>query len=579
MGDLTLISLNNSIVGLRKPIAKAVVHIIHKLSRQAKCLRNKKTNDVESGERHKVQNEKKADRFGKEIRLLQKSKKRDIALFVLQNVDHWLPELPRNLLENDLDDNREATIKNKALAEKENELETALRKRALTRIANHTEVKKTISKFREDYPTWKDQIPLLLPLLGMKQREKDEKAKHKRRQEERKRRKPTHVGANGTKEVGIKNFRPNEENIDLNIADENGTDSEYKEDSSESSGEESCAEHEDDEMQEDVVTSMSNDDQNCTESQSIVSISKNIVKPSQRHTANNDASIQKIDSSDDIIDSCYDKSDTIVERNYSTSNIEKEEGEMVITRLNVNQPGIESFGVGNDDKIQEHCDTKTGQTSVKDSFFLGGISDASSESEGENVPTMDNNYNASRKSAKKNDFFQGGKSEKYPYSSKERREPRQYSTSSFRGRQEGRPNHFNGRGNVTTKFRNNSSFNDSRRNDFHAGSNRDSLVNGPNRRENDIQNIHPSWAAKKKLANSAHINKNFEGKKTKFNEDGIVQKSIPYEQNRPNKSSNAYVNDSKQENVKNIHPSWAAKKEQKGIQQFAGKKTVFGDVD
>jgi hypothetical protein len=34
MGDLPLISLNNSIVGLRKPIAKAVVHIIHKLSRQ-----------------------------------------------------------------------------------------------------------------------------------------------------------------------------------------------------------------------------------------------------------------------------------------------------------------------------------------------------------------------------------------------------------------------------------------------------------------------------------------------------------------------------------------------------------------
>ena len=29
----------------------------------------------------------------------------------------------------------------------------------------------------------------------------------------------------------------------------------------------------------------------------------------------------------------------------------------------------------------------------------------------------------------------------------------------------------------------------------------------------------------------------------------------------------------------NLHPSWAAKKEQKGIQQFSGKKTVFGEDD
>ena len=54
---------------------------------QAKALRNKKTKDDESGQRYKIQNERKADRFGKEILLLKKSKKRDIALFVLPTIE------------------------------------------------------------------------------------------------------------------------------------------------------------------------------------------------------------------------------------------------------------------------------------------------------------------------------------------------------------------------------------------------------------------------------------------------------------------------------------------------------------
>ena len=38
MAILTLIELNNTIVGLRKSISKAEVHIIHKLSRQVIVL-------------------------------------------------------------------------------------------------------------------------------------------------------------------------------------------------------------------------------------------------------------------------------------------------------------------------------------------------------------------------------------------------------------------------------------------------------------------------------------------------------------------------------------------------------------
>jgi hypothetical protein len=141
------------------------------------------TNDG-TGQRYKIQNERKSDRIGKEIRILRATKKPDAAKFVLQNTDSWLPELPRNLTEGDKADNNEEGPK-----EKEEQLEAALRTRVLIRLANHTEIKKVISKFRQENPKWKEQLPDLLQLLGKKQRQKDEKAKAKRREEERKRRK------------------------------------------------------------------------------------------------------------------------------------------------------------------------------------------------------------------------------------------------------------------------------------------------------------------------------------------------------------------------------------------------------
>ena len=82
------------------------------------------------------------------------------------------------------------------------------------------------------------------------------------------------------------------------------------------------------------------------------------------------------------------------------------------------------------------------------------------------------------------------------------------------------------------------------------------------------------------MADSAHINKHFEGKKTKFNEDGTEQASISQENIKTvNSSKFSYQANIPTHNVKNIHPSWAAKKEQKGIQEFAGKKIVFDDTD
>ena len=81
-------------------------------------------------------------------------------------------------------------------------------------------------------------------------------------------------------------------------------------------------------------------------------------------------------------------------------------------------------------------------------------------------------------------------------------------------------------------------------------------------------NLHPSWAAKRKLQISGIDD--FKGKKTKFDSDGNSfnnsKKTFSEKKNMRNDSAN-----------KNLHPSWAAKKDQKKIQisSFQGKKITF----
>jgi hypothetical protein len=68
----------------------------------------------------------------------------------------------------------------------------------------------------------------------------------------------------------------------------------------------------------------------------------------------------------------------------------------------------------------------------------------------------------------------------------------------------------------------------------------------------DIDNLHPSWIAKK--SQRAGIT-DFSGKKVVFNEDEVGDKKV--------ESSS-------------LHPSWAAKKSNSvGIKAFSGQKIVF----
>ena len=97
------------------------------------------------------------------------------------------------------------------------------------------------------------------------------------------------------------------------------------------------------------------------------------------------------------------------------------------------------------------------------------------------------------------------------------------------------------------------------------------------KRDQETENLHPSWAAKRKTQSIGE----FQGKKIKFDDDdeGGARKilSAPREvrpQVAPRPSSQGSAESS------NLHPSWAARKEQhKGIQAFQGKKIVFNNDD
>lgn len=141
MEPLSKISLNNQIVTMRHIVRKSKVHTIHKLTREAKKLKEKK-----GSEEQLVKNKKKADRFISELMVIKKLNDDDVTKYALQN------EVPSAKILNSVD------IK----------LET----RALARLAGHKFIIDEIQKFRSKYPDWKMCITDLLNDLGAKYRAK-----------------------------------------------------------------------------------------------------------------------------------------------------------------------------------------------------------------------------------------------------------------------------------------------------------------------------------------------------------------------------------------------------------------------
>ena len=543
---------------------------------QAKTLREKKTPDSEAGKRQKLQNDRKADRLVKEIYALKKAKKRDIALFVLQNTDSWLPELPRHLVNND----GVQSVCNDT--DKDKELLDSLSKRALIRMSNHGAVKKLVTQFRQDYPRWNDDLPGLLAVLGKKQRLKDELSKSNRRKEERKRRKQKNKDKKSQndesasdKKLHVTNDKNPKEESDLDSAGEDRkSHDEFNEEmvinnqdsDASNEGESEASYDKESELSYDEESEADNDEKSETDNE------ESEESNNQEFDVSNESSTEVINVASNIDisrNSNIDKIEKSVQKqiNKSAKFVEKQEGDMVIKRLNVKQDSTELFP----EKFQhnENLETKNQSKVVKDSFFLGGVSDSAADSESDHEDNQNNILQSTK--SKRMDFTQGEKINK----SKENRNngsriPRQSMNNFQNDRRRNGKNEFGRNFKTKDKSKNVPSHDTKKSFPFNRKMNN---YEG-NKNQSNTKTIHPSWAAKRKMADSAHININAKTNKITFDDNGeTTSKNFPKTNSQHTKHT-----DNRQKN-ENIHPSWAAKKDQKGIQQFSGKKTVFGDDD
>ena len=497
----------------------------------------------------------------KEICLLKQAKKRNIALFVLQNIDHWLPEIPRSTI---VDINEESSESNDLL------LEETLRKRVLTRMSNHSEVKKEVTKFRELYSDWNKKLSELLPVLGNKQRQKDEKVKIKRRQEERRRRNVKNGENNPSKDemVQSENTSSDNENIDSTDDQEKvNTEIPYL-------GPDKNNLEKNEDSNDDILSSNEDDDtyENLNESISDVITEMNVNNDSiPNGTSNLEEQAQQVAVP---VETCMKE---------SSQCFEKEEGEMIITRLDSGHPLFEGKK-----PIQSNPNTDKITEKVYDSFFLGGVSDSQSESDDEVTALKTEKLNERTKKIKRNEFSQGGNSEAAQFATnrRERREMlrKGQSYNSFRGQENPSGRDWTGkRGGKNINPGRNS---ESKHNFIKGTGVRPESIRGTNRaparnngqRISTVDSIHPSWAAKRKLSAISNIDLNVKGKKITFDEGGLEEKHNFQDKNNPTAKRDVPKNKPPSQ-LQSLHPSWAAKKEQIGIKQFTGKKTVFGEDD
>ena len=205
---MDLITVNNTIVNMRKTVIKAKIHIIRNLVKQIKSLKSKKT--VNTSQKEK--NERKAERLTKEMNILKKLKRDDIAKFSLSNTKSVLPEINP-----DKDKDR---------------IDELLTNRAYVRLSNSSVLSKDVLKFRKKFPNWEKELPQIIKSLGTKQKRKEEKLKQKRK-DERKLQKECKKDSQNTEgdvdtESNIesqRNFEPVEENSEISDND-NSSDSE-----------------------------------------------------------------------------------------------------------------------------------------------------------------------------------------------------------------------------------------------------------------------------------------------------------------------------------------------------------------
>ncbi|XP_039300368.1 serum response factor-binding protein 1-like [Nilaparvata lugens] len=135
--ELNKLTLNNEIVLMRHDVRKAKVHLVHKITRTIETLRN--------GKGPKKPTEKdllKADKLVEEIRTLKKLKDDLITKTLLVYVDD-----PHKVL---------------------SDVNKPLQDRVMAKMFTHKSMAASISKFREKYPNWLEEVTALLKTMKMK---------------------------------------------------------------------------------------------------------------------------------------------------------------------------------------------------------------------------------------------------------------------------------------------------------------------------------------------------------------------------------------------------------------------------
>ena len=537
---MDFITVNNTIVTMRKSVIKAKIHVIRNLVKNIKSLKGKKT----ANPKEKQKNDRKAERLAIEMNMLKKVKKDKVAKFALTNVKNFLPEINP---EKDQD--------------RMNEL---LEKRVYIRLCNTSVLSKDIQQFRKKFPNWEKELPLIMKSLGMKQKKKDEKLKLKKKEERK------------LEKESKKNNTKSSDDADEEAEDE----SEVSDDENIKISDSKADNAEKVKSDEDNVDNDHNDDDDDDGDEE------------------EDESESEEDSNDDDDVDNKEKSQPIPQ-----PKIEKYEGESVIKQLDLNEL-IENDDSSDEEELVPKKNTKSStkpsketQEIPKDSFFLGG-EDQSDESSNEASDNENGSKDFSTDFAvtkKRNDFtgkgFQRDSNSMHSNSNRGRgngnRGRGDFNRGRGRGgdfnRGRGRDQGFNsrgrggfdrGRGDYSSRPSRGDRFNDRGHRGGNRGNNRnqsfDQDYKKPNFNNQEVdQNIHPSWAAKRQQ--KINIDNGIQGKKIKFDQDFSDTPAT----SMPRTTSNFEKSE-----PKNLHPSWAAKKDtNKGIQPFQGKKKVFGDDD
>ena len=186
--ELNKEELNRTIISLRPLTEQAKVHTIHHLTKQIKALKSRKHNNDQQRE----QNERKVERFIKEIEILKKASKDSIGRWLLVNKSSF----------------------NEILKEETKTQKFDLEARVFSRISDHAATRAVLEKFRKSHGDWETVVPTLLSTLGKKRKKKTVNVKSSSEQDDTENESESEQSADDESDDNSENTREDSESED-----------------------------------------------------------------------------------------------------------------------------------------------------------------------------------------------------------------------------------------------------------------------------------------------------------------------------------------------------------------------------